>query len=85
MLDAAILSKDEWETLVFNASDNNIFGFSGMGPHPSRCQGNASSIFNQISLALSIGVIQGGWHIDQGNDPTCPTLMIMFLQLPKGT
>ena len=79
-----MVSLQEWQAIVFRATDNNVFGFGGLGPNPTGLQMNVSSVINEVSLSISIGVLQGALHVDFGDDPTTLTFFIIFLNLPKG-
>jgi hypothetical protein len=80
----SMVSLHEWEAIVFNAVDNNVLGFGGLGPNPTGLQMNVSSLENALSLSLAIGSVQGSWHVDFGDDPLRHTLFILFFQLPPG-
>jgi hypothetical protein len=79
-----MMSLQEWQAIVFHATDNNTFGFGGLGPNPTSLQMNVSSVTDALALSLSIGKLQGALHVDFGDDPTRLTLFIIFFNLPEG-
>lgn len=78
------ISHDKWEVYEFMMHDNNAFSFVSVDPGPIGCQLNVSCLQQGGSLLSSIGVEQGSWHSDVGDDPLMFTLLIILLRLPHG-
>lgn len=76
--------KEELAVLDFHAIDNNIISAGGMEPANTSIQMNVSSQCTGGELSLSIGDIQGTWHVDQGDCPARLTMFICFYKLAKG-
>ncbi|KAJ3974520.1 hypothetical protein EV361DRAFT_1018150 [Lentinula raphanica] len=77
----------EWEMAKFHFEDNNIFAAGGLGPGPVAIQMNVSDTSTSITgedLAKDIGRPQGSLHVDPGDSPTDPSLVVLILNLPKG-
>ena len=77
-----MISRFEYEVNDFNAKDNNIFGFGGLKPYATGCQANVSSATDD--LAKSIGIGQGSWHPDEGDDYGRWTIGTILFRLPPG-
>ena len=76
------LNNFEWSMLKFHATDNNVFGFGGLGPNGTGCQLNVSS--GGRDLKELFGIVQGSLHADESDDPCDWTVMFLFLRLPPG-
>lgn len=78
------LSAMEMQLMDFHSIDNNIFTFGGLDPSGTGVQMNVSNSFNGGDLIAQIGSIQGSWHPDSSDDPTRPTMFVLFLRIPAG-
>lgn len=76
------LSKFEYEVLDFHHNYNNVIGFGGLASNGTGCQLNVSSLGR--TLAEYIGLVQGGWHADTGDDETRYTLFTLLLRIGPG-
>ena len=79
-----MISREEWESIEFNSVDNNVFGFGGLEPNNTGLQMNVSSEIKGGSLETAIGLLQGSWHVDKSDDPSCWTFMTLLLRVPPG-
>lgn len=78
------VSKMEWDLMEFFSKLNNVFSFGGSEPGGTSVQMNVSSGFSGGDLRTMIGIAQGYWHLDSGDDLTFPTLFFLLFRLPKG-
>lgn len=78
------ISREEWEILSYIMAENNVFTFGNGGVGPTGCQLNISGSSSGGNLQEDIGVDQGSWHIDQGDDPLTHSLLVMLLRIPPG-
>lgn len=78
------LSAFEMQVLDWRSIDINIFSMGGGLPGPISVQMNISSWAQGGGLSRFIGILQGKWHVDIGDDPSHYTFLVMLFRLPPG-
>ena len=78
------VSREEWEILSYVMAENNVFTFGGGGIGPTGCQLNVSCASLGEQLKDNIGIEQGSWHVDRGDDPLTHSLIVRLQRIPPG-